>query len=232
MVVAILSLLASLVVPSLNRAKELARQSVCCVNVRHLQNAYQLYSDDFDSRTLPYVYGLPFEQFWMEVLSRYHDDMGDIRLCPSTRKLKQQGWGTTWIAWGPTGSGFIRQHYGSYAINGWMYNMGWDGVHHVGMDAYDYESTVTQDSAKVPVFCDSSWVDAWPRVTETPCPDLNLGGQYADPSMWRVCVARHGMSINASFVDGSARKVVLDDLWTLHWHKGWVPDHDIHVPEP
>ena len=235
-VVAILSVLLSIVVPWVGRARMLARQGVCCVNLKHLQNAYQMYSDEFDSKTLPYVYvegvGLPFEHFWMEVLSRYHDDMDRIRLCPSTTKLKQNGWGTTWVAWGPTTGGFIRQHYGSYAINGWMYNMGWDKVHHVGMDDRDYESTITQESALVPVFCDSSWVDAWPHVTDTPCPNLDLGGQYAEQSMWRVCVARHGMAINASFVDGSSRKVPLDDLWVLNWHKGWVPDYDVHVPGP
>lgn len=235
-VVSIISVLVTLVVPWLGRAKLAAQEAVCRSNLRHLAEVYQTYCDDHDGRTLPYVYrddvGLPFEHFWMEVLSEYHGRMGDFRLCPSTRKLKQNCWGTTWIAWGPTYSGFIRQHYGSYAINGWMYNMGWDGVHHVGADPYDFESIIDADAANVPVFCDSAWVDAWPRVDQSPCLDLDLGGQYAEPSMWRVCVARHGMSVNASFVDGSARNVPLDDLWVLSWHKGWVPDPTIHVPQP
>ena len=128
------------------------------------------------------------------------------------------------------GAGFYAGHSGAYAINGWAYNMMHDTREWA--DQWDYESIFVPDPSSVPVFCDSSWVDAWPRADQAPCPHLLLGGQSAEPGMWRVCIARHGMAINVGFVDGTARKVPLGGLWELNWHKDWQPVHDMYVPEP
>jgi prepilin-type processing-associated H-X9-DG protein len=56
-------------------------------------------------------------------------------------------------------------------------------------------------------------------------------------SMQRFCVNRHDGYVNASFLDGSAQRVGLKELWSLKWHRnyktanrwtkvGWVRPED------
>lgn len=239
-VIAIIMLLVALLMPSLRKATALARDTICRTNQRSLQHAYFAYGKDSRGRLLPYVarensagnYYLPFENFWMEILTKYHGDVGDVRQCPETRKLKSNGWGSTFTCWGPTSGGFIRHHWGSYAINGWMYDMGWDGVHHVGVDHMDYETIHVKHPSDVPVFCDSAWVDAWPRETHDPPASYDeMLVSHNRNSMGRVCIARHGMTINLAFADASARSIHLDELWRIYWYKG-MPKAHMPVPRP
>ena len=39
--------------------------------------------------------------------------------------------------------------------------------------------------------------------------------------MARCCINRHSGAINCLFLDGSARKVGLKELWALKWHKSF-----------
>jgi prepilin-type processing-associated H-X9-DG protein len=41
------------------------------------------------------------------------------------------------------------------------------------------------------------------------------------PNWRRIMVARHGMALNISYVDGHAATVSLADLWKQNWHRGW-----------
>jgi len=56
--------------------------------------------------------------------------------------------------------------------------------------------------------------------------------------MNRVTVARHGVTsapkslakgsalpgaVNIGFTDGHAENIKLQKLWTLYWHRGWIP---------
>ena len=98
------------------------------------------------------------------------------------------------------------------------------------------------DATKVPAFSDSVWIDGFVEENGSPYEGI---GQYGNTiysgstydsstapgyptttggknnGMMRVCIARHGKSINVVFLDGHAENVKLTDLWTLHWHKGW-----------
>jgi prepilin-type processing-associated H-X9-DG protein len=46
--------------------------------------------------------------------------------------------------------------------------------------------------------------------------DRNWGAAEGDD---HICINRHEGGINMAFLDGSARKVGLKELWTLKWHK-------------
>ena len=90
-----------------------------------------------------------------------------------------------------------------------------------------------------PYFADCVWVDGWPGEGETPARNLYTGGDKN--SMERFSIARHGHGspasaprnvpagtplvgkINLGFADGHVEPVKLENLWTLYWHKGWVP---------
>jgi len=64
------------------------------------------------------------------------------------------------------------------------------------------------------------WADAWPLATDRP--PLTETGPADTPGtneMNRACVNQHYGRINALFMDWSARKIGLKELWTLKWHR-------------
>jgi len=81
-----------------------------------------------------------------------------------------------------------------------------------------------------PAFVDSWWVDGWPLSIDKP-PSTYDGGEGwgYDDNMRRFCMNRHGWGVTGVFLDGSARRVKLPDLWKLRWHKGYEPA-DVRVP--
>ena len=70
----------------------------------------------------------------------------------------------------------------------------------------------------VPMFMDHKWVDCWGDDTDEP-PAYDWEPWSYGSQMGRVCQNRHRGYINSVFLDGSARKVGLKELWTLKWHR-------------
>jgi prepilin-type processing-associated H-X9-DG protein len=71
------------------------------------------------------------------------------------------------------------------------------------------------------------FVDAWPKDADPPslsekCPgDIETYAQTPPNEMQRVCVNRHNGTVNIVFMDWSARRVGLKELWTLKWSKSF-----------
>jgi prepilin-type N-terminal cleavage/methylation domain-containing protein/prepilin-type processing-associated H-X9-DG protein len=72
-VIAILALLMSILLPSLNRAKELARKAVCLSNIRHLALSNHLYAQDNDGHFV-----LAAEDIWWPNLKRWHGERDSV----------------------------------------------------------------------------------------------------------------------------------------------------------
>lgn len=143
-------------------------------------------------------------------------------------------WPTNQI-WGSPGS---RGYQGGYAFNSWLYAGGWPSDWGDERLAFKSESDIRFTST-TPVLGDSVWVDAWPRTNANP----SINGYYGwnDGGMGRYLIARHAAgsadqskqtrpagsplkgSVNIVFADGHSQTVRLPKLWTLTWHKDWVP---------
>jgi hypothetical protein len=76
----------------------------------------------------------------------------------------------------------------------------------------------------IPVFGDSTWYDAWPRDTDQPAqtPDaFGIGDRGTSGEMNHFCINRHGGLVGMLFMDWSARRVGMKELWTLKWHRAY-----------
>ncbi len=246
-VIGIIALLIAILLPSLNKARRQARTIQCASNLRQLGLAYQTYLTSFKNKGFPY--GQTYDLFWMTVIKPYHGDNGAVRLCPDANE-PSGGWGSTYKAWGPTSGGFINDHSGSYAINGWMYMLWSDGTDNPGGAFWGgsyFPNPVSNakmfwrnpisaidsgvGASEVPLWCDSSWVDAWPRETDAPPTDWSVSGSSPANSMQRVCIPRHGKAINVCFVDGHTTTVGLEELYSLKWNKMFVTSTKVTLPK-
>jgi prepilin-type N-terminal cleavage/methylation domain-containing protein/prepilin-type processing-associated H-X9-DG protein len=160
----------------------------------------------------------------------------------------QGGWGHAKAVWGPrlNWMAFRDEDFGSYGANMWVFDLasgdgGWTGepnLHWRRMDA--------KGSANIPVMldCAHSGVQAatgnenpdklnnptaFEQLSKMPptkdIMETNPTAAYLN-AMYRVAMDRHGMAINASFLDGHAEKVKLLKLWTLKWNRASRPNHD------
>ncbi len=156
-----------------------------------------------------------------------------------------QGWDTSKPGISPLGMGTATNfvgYKGSYGINSWIdvhqgnlqttpYPPGWTGA----MNTY----AAIQQPQLTPLFIDAIWPEndvnpgnGWEAVVpgnptniftsaNGPGPTgTNIYTGEADTPTGRLFVARHGKTTNATFCDGSASNMKLQDIWHMQWYNG------------
>lgn len=205
-VIAIIALLLSIMVPSMRKAKEIARKVVCQSNTRQLGVAYGLYTDENDgffppSCQDPYVTPAGSGTWFLSLRPYYHNL--EVLICPATTPAPEprpSGWfNNRWqwnIKWWPSvfptllDDPEIGRIKGSYGENWWVTSS--KSEYGVYPDEYKYKRTASIKSpTSVPVLgdCGSFIV----RPTEDAEPPLNDGdySYAATDEMRRVCTNRH-----------------------------------------
>ena len=258
-VIAIIALLMGILMPSLQKARKMGQAAVCQAHLRQWGAAFHMYAGDNDSKfwTEQNVWLTGEAQGnWMLMLSAMYGDVDKARLCPSASKLNGPlgGIGTTFSRWGPgpimANHEFIEDPdkiYGSYGINLWINSVeppstgGWRGQPHRQWKTIDVKLP-----ANVPMVGDCTWFGANPYSFKDASYSANAGKPAPDRDWWeskdpiqagdwdwdmaRYTLDRHSRGINLAFMDGSSRKIVLPDLWSLKWHREFELLYDIEIP--
>lgn len=231
-VIAIIAILAAILVPAVSAALDRARTISCLSNVRQLGVAHNLYATSSGGEFFVHRSN---QTIWLDVLAESYGEVDELRKCPMTSVQKNRMPGRvdqTWY-WGNMSKN--DNHYGSYALNGWLYADSL--VYDIPATHLFTESSEVKMPSHTPAFADSIWPDVWPNETSRPASNLEEG---AMAGIGRITIARHnsaGMNnltsvdpngplpgaINMSFVDGHAATVALDDLWDFYWHKVYDP---------
>ena len=245
-VIAIIAILAAMLLPALSRAKTKTQQVNCVSNLKQLVLAGVMYMSDTGKN---FAYSDPVSgALWMGTLINYYSKSDKLRLCP-TAPDKGSPVGVV----NPPGACDSAWHWttstppmsGSYAINGWFYDF--NGPGRFGATDHDDWIFVKESSIEkptlTPLFCDSVWVDFWPKESDSPARNLYTAdyGQ-AGTGISRSTIPRHGNIRSASsaptmvnpgqklpgtiiigFADGHAEPARLENLWTYYWHVNWQP---------
>ncbi len=248
-VIAIIALLLSILMPSLQMAKDKAKEVICRSNLKQWGLCAALYAEDNDGKMMiGWMEGGPdwgLGKQWMNQLRPYYSGIGDFRLCPKTKRPEQDWWfGGVFDAWadltGTPGSAIVKGDYGSYAMNDWMHNplklppgSLWPGGSLPGSKYSDYwlGPYYVTTPHNVPFFYDSMWTGTMPHHTN-PAPDYEgIMIWNFNEQMNRNLIRRHGnKGINMSFVDQHVELVSLKRHWKLKWHKGFDTHHTYGRP--
>ena len=109
---------------------------------------------------------------------------------------------------------------GSYTINGYVLTIPTDWNFEGGVPARDgWRKSSAPGANNIPLFVDALRFDLWPLHSQGPA--TNEFERWTGNNMGRCCINRHDGYVGCAFLDFSARKVGLKELWTLKWHKSF-----------
>ena len=129
--------------------------------------------------------------------------------------MRVEGWlGSTFEAWGITSPG--PPFRCSYGFNGWLINYPFrlfsrSRPNPLGQDVLSFRG-----KSNIPALLDSSDACRAPGPYDYPPLRPDWGGSGG---MSEFCINRHDRCINSLFLDWSARRIGLKELWTLKWHE-------------
>jgi prepilin-type processing-associated H-X9-DG protein len=178
---------------------------------------------------------------WMARLLVNYSAIHHVRYCPSAPERPasklDRGVGGGYVnrSWIVDGGG-TNYFMGSYALNGYLYS---DDPYATARFRIRNESDMQQPSM-TPFFADSIWVDAWPLTNDLPARNLFNGDNFNGGGVSRIAIPRHSAprsaavsnfnpkdqlpgAVNVGFADNHAELVKLEKLWSLYWHKEWIP---------
>jgi len=250
-VIAIIALLMSILVPAVSKAKAQAKAVMCLSNLHQWGLAWCMWLDDNNGRT-----GERLD--WYPHLWPYFNDE-KLLVCPSATKVKAPLTEGVWI-----GGGKFR------ACADWLpdYVIDWEVVPAPGrhyLVSYGFNFWFTRDTGnvrdehelwgfapgsvlgakgahRVPLLLDAAVSGSCPLPEDQP-PEYDgqiyYGGTNVD-EIRSFCLNRHNEHVNGVFLDFSARRIGLKQLWTLKWHRAWPlidlrtidwPEWMAHMPE-
>jgi prepilin-type N-terminal cleavage/methylation domain-containing protein len=230
-VIAVIAILASLLLPALAKSKLQAQRTQCVSNLRQWIVSFNMYGADFHD-SMPMGWDVPGPGGeWSMALRPYININNNVSLCPLATTFRSSLGENLWVAnntqtlaWGIMGSNLYPVLdwgapglFGSYGINGWMYNpplsTGEDGSNPL----YWRKLSAGGPSHTIPVFSDCDYDGSEPSATDPPPPAP--GQQSVTDDMSNFAIPRHDGSrpINVAFLDSSITPMGLKQLWRLNW---------------
>ena len=103
--------------------------------------------------------------------------------------------------------------YGSYGKNEWAGN-----IENPGYDHRFWRRVPVKGGGTVPLLLGCNFMGGFPQHLDEP-PIYDGQMDMAGSEIKRFCMNRHSGFVNSLFLDFSARKVGLKELWTLKWHR-------------
>ena len=186
---------------------------------------------------------------WSVALHPYISTNNNVCLCPMATTFRSSlGAGTVYrvdntqyLAWGIMGTnGYTTEAwgspglYGSYGINGWMYNppASTPTADVAASDVNSFWRKLTPaligyngmpaPAHNIPLFADCNYDGSQPRNSDAL---IALNQQIMDPGITDFCITRHDgrRPVVMTFLDSSVRSVGLKELWTLNWSPAYNP---------
>ena len=232
-VIAIIALLMAILMPALQRVKKQARSVACLSKLRQWGLYFAMYADDYNGRFMAGFTAEPQDNRWVYALGDYYKWDDEFTCCPNAYKPwvdefgissgaegSALGVGVT-MAWGYMNKDHWKKPMkGSYGINGWCIDPQPGNEPHSGGVNWFWRGPNVAGAGYVPLFLEAQRYNGWALHTDRP-PSYSGERWNDDAQIGRYCLNRHDGFAGCLFLDYSARKVGLKELWTLKWHKNY-----------
>lgn len=264
-VISIIGLLMAIMMPALGKARKMAQAVVCGTNLKQWGTIWSCYNADYDGSYSTGIPRKPDGTMdttksvrgeWAQAIIPYMNEKLDIFTCPSTKDPPNgDQYGTAKYTHKVKAydlNSDIRVDRTSYGANLWMYNISpdfpKDEIQKRPLSWHWRTAYKVKNAANAPLMLDAIYVGGGPMREGGQNRDKNLPPKY-EPAysndflqnwnpgceMANFTVNRHNKAVSAVFMDGSARKVKLKELWELKWHRnyntnGKLPDWDTAAP--
>lgn len=233
-VIAIIALLMSILMPALSKVKKSATSVVCLSRLKQWGVIFSMYTGEndgyFHRREIGTTWG--YSRMWPYVYQKMYLDP-KMRFCPSAENAtRDTGPLGTWnytvgsyyplpelpmpgereyeVKTGLVADGFFT---GSYGMGRYIEDMAGGTM---AADPGFWRKADAKGGSNVPVLTDCQYLYFFGSADAVP-PAYN--GDYTTPDMHWICIDRHGGFVNCVFLDFSARKVGLKELWTLKFSR-------------
>jgi prepilin-type N-terminal cleavage/methylation domain-containing protein len=220
-VIAIIALLMAILMPALQRVKKQVKEVICQTQLKQLGLALEMYADDNEGHFMDDWKSWCWGDNSKNVLWKYYKNE-KVRICPMSKTVEDgSSRGGKFRTWRYDTPPFIS----SYCLNAYILNPSID------LDSYDtcpagdfWRSVGARGTGSVPLIGDGGVWDGHPKHLDDPpeydgAPIVTGSGEHNE--MLRFCINQHEGGINIAFMDWSARKVGLKELWTLKWHRNF-----------
>lgn len=216
-VMAIIAILMSILMPSLQKARRQSKAVVCLHKQKQWGHFFGLFVNEYDGKFA----GLEYHK-WMDVLEPYSKDTPKVYFCPMAVRTVSDGARGSLAAWEEEG------RKGSYGTNYWIRDKAYPFLPGEYPQDGWWKSFDVKGAGKVPVLLDCAWSSGLPLYEDPPPEYDGQTSSYAEMKCMRFfCVNRHDGAVNGLFMDFSARKIGLKELWDLSWHRDWNRDGDL-----
>jgi prepilin-type N-terminal cleavage/methylation domain-containing protein/prepilin-type processing-associated H-X9-DG protein len=228
-VISIIVLLMAVLLPTLGRVRKQARAVACQANLRQWGIVFSMYMNDHNEQLDWKTWTLAP---WWSWSRWYASDSNDLLLCSAARRYEVNksdprweegvslGYGkgskfTSWKVTDPAAGGTI---YGSYGFNalGLQVIRSDAPASHEGAMPQTRPDVFRMAGSRTPVLLDAVW--CWAAADPLVSPPAYDGDLSNRTPMESVCINRHDGAVNNLFLDWSARRVGLKELWTLKWY--------------
>ena len=232
----------AILMPALQRVKKQARSVACLNRLKQWGVLFAMYADDYDGRFMGGWGASPMGNGWIAALGDYFKWDNEFTCCPNATKpwfdelgVDSGARGTTvgvTMAWGYAKLfHWPKRMKGSYGTNGWCLDPPPGDSPERGGPEYFWREPNVAGAGYVPLLLDAQRWNGQALHTDRPpsySGELFFGVpskgwlRSDDTEMGRYCLNRHDGFAGCLFLDYSARKVGLKELWTLKWHKEYV----------
>jgi prepilin-type N-terminal cleavage/methylation domain-containing protein len=242
-VISIIAMLLAILLPSLNAARETAKNVICKSNFKEIGLVFSQYVGENNNK---FQEGRETgsQQIFLSTWKSFYLNSA-IFLCPSAKVARNQlaapaatCIGGKSLAWGVlSGTSVykwdVKGSTASYGLNEWICNPASNSNPWGGPTRY-WRTTLVKLSNNIPVMGECNFMGGWPQTTDLP-PRYD-GDTDQTTSMARFCLNRHPKhTANMVFLDTSVRSVALKGLWRLNWFKGYnvnarLPNWGLEAP--
>ena len=222
-----------------SRGRRRAKEAVCLSNMRQWGAIFDGYTRDndgyfCDSGSPGWPSGA-----WILAFRPYMETRTNLLRCPeATERIPGRNYGGPFNTYIMGSGGYEkRQEEGSYGANLWIYNSlpGQTAIQE-RPTKWNWKTPYVTGGSNIPVFADTMWRGGGPISGDLAETRPGLGFERSKPpeydgewsgfknEMKHFCINRHNGGINHLFMDWSARKVGLKELWKLKWHREFNTD--------